>query len=276
MDYVFRRSYTGSVKAVIFDWAGTMVDYGCMAPAGAFQEIFSRYGMQATIEEARGPMGMHKRDHIATMLRMPSLARQWEAAHGRPATDADVEKMFQEFIPLQLEVLPNYCDVIPGAAETAAALRSRQIKIGGTTGYNEAMMNICLEAASKAGYVPDTSVAVTMVPAGRPAPWMAVKAAMNLQVFPFEAIVKVGDTVTDVQEGLNAGMWTVAVVKTGNEVGLPLAELEALPPEALAQRMRDAADKLAAAGAHYVIDGVADLMPIIDAINERLARGERP
>jgi phosphonoacetaldehyde hydrolase len=276
MEYAFRRSYTGPVKAVIFDWAGTMVDYGCMAPAGAFRELFARHGMQATNEEARGPMGMHKRDHIETMLRMPALARQWQEAHGRASTDADVEALFQEFIPMQLEVLPNYCDLIPGAVETAAALRARGIKIGGTTGYNEAMMQICLNAAAKAGYVPDTSVAVTMVPAGRPAPWMAVQAAMNLQIHPFESIVKVGDTVTDVQEGLNAGMWAVAVVQTGNEIGMPLAEFQALSATEQAQRLRDAADKLASAGAHYVINGVEELLPVIDAINARLARGERP
>jgi phosphonoacetaldehyde hydrolase len=276
MTYLFQRSYRGPLQAAIFDWAGTTVDYGCLAPAGAFVDLFKRHGVEATVAQARGPMGMHKRDHIATMIALPELAAQWEAKHGKAHTDEDVEALFQEFIPLQLEALPHYAHIIPGVPETVAALKARGMKIGGTTGYNQAMMDICMAAGKKAGYEPDTSVCVTEVPAGRPAPWMAVKAAMQLGVYPPEAIVKVGDTVTDVQEGLNAGMWSVAVVKTGNEIGLSEAEVAALPEAELLKRMNAAADKLAGAGAHYVIDGVSDLLPVIDAINVRLANGEKP
>jgi len=207
---------------------------------------------------------------------MPPLAAQWEQHHGAPPSDADVEALFQEFIPLQLEALPNFLDVIPGIPAAVDAMRARGMKIGATTGYNEAMMALCLEAGAAAGYVPDVSIAVTQVPAGRPAPWMAVKAAMELEVYPFEAIVKIGDTVTDVQEGLNAGMWTIAVTRTGNEVGLSRAEAEGLDPESMAQLLSKAEEKLAAAGAHYVIESAADAGPVLEEINGRLARGERP
>ncbi len=276
MDFYTQRQYRGRLKAAIFDWAGTTVDYGCRAPAGAFQELFREHGVEATIAQAREPMGMHKRDHIATMLAMPALSAQWEKAHSAPYTDEDVEALFQKFIPLQLAALPNFVDVIPGVVETVDALRKRGMKIGATTGYNEEMMAMCQKAAAKAGYVPDVTVAVTQVPAGRPAPWMAVKAAMELQVFPFESIVKVGDTVTDVLEGLNAGMWTIGVTKTGNEVGLSEAEVAALPEVERRARIDSATAKLAQAGAHYVVEGVADILPLLDDIDARLSRGERP
>lgn len=276
MQFQFRRSYRGALQAAIFDWAGTTVDYGCLAPAGAFVELFKRHGVEATVAQARGPMGMHKRDHIASMIALPDLAAQWEAKHGKPYTKDDVEALFQEFIPLQLEALPPFAKMIPGVVETVNELRARGMKIGGTTGYNDEMMGICMEAGKKAGYTPDVSVCGTQVPAGRPAPWMAVKVAMELGVYPPEAIVKVGDTVTDVQEGLNAGMWSVAVVKTGNEIGLAEEAVNALPADERARRMRAASEKLAGAGAHYVIDGVSDLLPVIDAINARLAHGEKP
>lgn len=276
MDFVTQRSYRGRLKAAIFDWAGTTVDYGCCAPAGAFQELFRRNGMEATIAQAREPMGMHKRDHIAVMLAMPDIARQWEGAHGAPPTEADLERLFNDFIPLQLDALPNFLDVIPGVPETVDAMRGRGMKIGATTGYNEAMMGLCQEAAARAGYIPDVSIAVTQVLAGRPAPWMAVKAAMELQIFPWESIVKIGDTVTDVLEGLNAGMWTIAVTRTGNEVGLSRQEVESLPPETLTPLLERAHTKLAQAGAHYVVESVADVLPLLDAIEIRLARGERP
>lgn len=276
MDFYTQRQYRGRLKAAIFDWAGTTVDYGCRAPAGAFQALFRQHGVEATIAQAREPMGMHKRDHIATMLAMPALSAQWEKAHGAPYTDEDVEALFQKFIPLQLAALPNFVDVIPGVVKTVDALRKRGMKIGATTGYNEEMMAMCQAAAAKAGYVPDVTVAVTQVPAGRPAPWMAVKAAMELQVFPFEAIVKVGDTVTDVLEGLNAGMWTIGITKTGNEVGLSEAEVAALPEIERRARIDTATAKLAQAGAHYVVEGVADILPLLDDIDARLSRGERP
>lgn len=276
MEFYTQRQYRGRLKAAIFDWAGTTVDYGCRAPAGSFQELFRQHGVEATIAQAREPMGMHKRDHIATMLAMPALSAQWEKAHGAPYTDEDVEALFQKFIPLQLAALPNFVDVIPGVVETVDALRKRGMKIGATTGYNEEMMAMCQAAAAKEGYVPDVTVAVTQVPAGRPAPWMAVKAAMEMEVFPFEAIVKIGDTVTDVLEGLNAGMWTIGVTKTGNEVGLSEAEVAALPEAERRARIGSATAKLAQAGAHYVVEGVADILPLLDDIDARLSRGERP
>ncbi|MBI1321384.1 MAG: phosphonoacetaldehyde hydrolase [Candidatus Hydrogenedens sp.] len=276
MEFMFKRSYCGPVKLAVFDWAGTTVDYGCMAPAGAFVELFRRHGVEATIAQARGPMGMHKRDHIATMLSEPALAKLWQDKHGAAHTKDDIEALFQEFIPMQIEALPPYAKLIPGVAEVGEELRARGIKLGGTTGYNEEMMHICMEGAKAAGYAPDISIAGSMVPAGRPAPWMAVRCALELNVFPFESIVKIGDTVTDIQEGLNAGMWTIGITKTGNEVGLSQEEAEALPAAELEVLIRKAEAKLFEAGAHYVADGVADILPIIDEIGLRLSQGERP
>ena len=276
MEFVTQRQYRGPLKAAIFDWAGTTVDYGCRAPAGAFQELFRRHGIEASIAQAREPMGMHKRDHIATMLAMPALAAQWVEKHGAPHGNDDINRLFEEFIPLQLAALPNFLDVIPGVIQTVETMRGRGMKIGATTGYNEAMMAMCQEAAAKEGYVPDVSIAVTQVPAGRPAPWMAVKAAMELEVFPWESIVKIGDTVTDVLEGLNAGMWTIAVTKSGNEVGLSREEAESASEETLRPLISVAEAKLANAGAHYVVESVADVPPLLDLIEARIARGERP
>jgi len=276
MDFFFKRSYCGPVKLCVFDWAGTTVDYGCMAPAGAFVELFRRHGIEATIAQARGPMGMHKRDHIASMLSEAPLAKQWQDKHGAPHTADDIEALFQEFIPMQLEALPPYAKLIPGVAEVGETLRAQGIKLGGTTGYNEDMMSICMEGAKAAGYTPDISIAGDMVPAGRPAPWMAVRCAMELGVYPFEAVVKIGDTVTDIQEGLNAGMWTIGITKTGNEVGLSQEEAEALPEAELEALVSKAEAKLYESGAHYVVEAVADILPIIEEIGLRLNQGDRP
>lgn len=270
------RPYRGPLKAVIFDWAGTTVDYGSRAPAGVFIEVFRRWHVPITIDQARGPMGMHKRDHIATILAMPEVATAWEQKYGRSSTDADVQWMYEELVPLQLACLPDYADIIPDTLETAAECRRRGMKIGSTTGYNREMLDLLLGEAKQRGYEPDCAVSADEVPAGRPHPYMCLLAAVRLEAYPMEAIVKVGDTVPDVHEGLNCGMWTVGIVKTGNEIGLTEQEVAALQPGDLESRCEAAREHLLDAGAHYVIDGVGDLPPVLDEIDGRLSRGERP
>jgi phosphonoacetaldehyde hydrolase len=268
--------YRGPVRAVIFDWAGTTVDYGSSAPVDAFIELFDRYGVRVTAEQARGPMGSYKRDHIRLILAWEPVAEQWQERNSRAATEEDVDELFREFIPLQTEVIGRHADIIPGVPQTVEWLRGQGIVIGATTGYTRAMMGSLLAQAAAAGYSPESDVCADEVPAGRPAPWMAIKSAMQLGVYPMQACVKVGDTLVDIAEGLNAGMWTVGITKTGNEVGLTQAEVEALPAPELASRLDAATGRFLRAGAHYVIAEVAQLPAIIAQINARLARGDKP
>ena len=276
MEFIYHRSYRGPVKLVILDWAGTTMDYGCYAPAVVFIEVYKRRGVGISMEQARRPMGLHKRDHIQAISRMEEVAALWQEVHGRPVTEADVDEMFADFQPLQLQCLADYADLIPGTLETVAALREQGILIGSSTGYFTEAMELLREEAARRGYVPDSSVCATQVPAGRPQPWMVMQNMMNTGVYPPEAVVKVGDTKPDIGEGLNAGVWTIGLAKTGNEVGLNLAEIEALDPEVLARKLAQAREGLARSGAHYVVDGIADILPVIEDINARLARGERP
>ncbi len=105
---------------------------------------------------------------------------------------------------------------------------------------------------------------------------MIYRTLLDLGVWPAWSAVKVDDTEVGIAEGLNAGCWTVGVAVTGNVFGLSEAETAALPPEDFARRRAAAGARLAAAGAHYVVDGVADLLPVVVAIEGRLARRERP
>jgi phosphonoacetaldehyde hydrolase len=266
----------GPIKAIIFDWAGTTVDHGSIAPVMAFIETFRLHSVDISIEEARAPMGMHKCDHIRAITKMPLVAALWKAAHDRPPDETDVAAMYEEFIPLQIKVLTNYADPIPGAVETIADLRKRGIKIGSTTGYNRQMMQVLAPEAMRRGFQPDSIVCVSDVPAGRPEPWMALCSAMELRAYAPELVVKVGDTIPDIEEVLNAGLGTVAVALTGNELGLTAEELAALSPDELETRRERAHLHLSDAGAHYVIDGIWSLPLVLEDIDERLANGERP
>lgn len=274
--YVRKSSWRGPVKGLVLDWAGTAVDYGCMGPVAVFLEVFSRRGVSPTIHEARGPMGLMKKDHIRAMCAMPALAARWEAVHGRPPDEGDVDAMYRETEPLMVECIKNHAELIPGLLEAVAAFRDLGLKIGSSTGYTGPMMEVLRPEAARQGYRPDSAWCSTDVPAGRPYPWMCYRNAIDLGVYPMEAMVKIGDTVSDVREGLNAGMWTVALSKSGNELGLPLEQVRAMPSSELAGRLAAIEDRLVAAGAHYVIEDISQAPGVLADISDRLSQGELP
>ncbi len=274
--FVRNKPYKGTVQGIVFDWAGTAVDYGCIGPVAVFLKVFKKRGVEVTIDEARAPMGLMKKDHIRAMCELPSVAARWEQIHGRPPVEQDVESMYAMTEPMMVNSIADHSEPIPGTIETIEELRKRQIKIGTSTGYTRAMVEVLAKEATAKGYVPDAVVCSSDVPAGRPYPWMCYQNAIMLQVYPMESMVKIGDTVSDIQEGLNAGMWTVGVTKTGNELGLTEAQVNAMPQEDLYFRLSKIAEKFSQAGAHYVIQSIRDCVGIIDRIEERLARGERP
>jgi phosphonoacetaldehyde hydrolase len=276
MEFVFRRTYRGELKAVILDWAGTTIDFGCFAPAGVFVEVFKSKNVEISIEEARAPMGMHKKDHIREIAKMNSVSKRWYDAHNKNWDEKDIEEMFEEFIPLQIGVLKNYSELVNETLTAQTEFRKRKMKIGTTTGYNNDMMKIIVEEAARQGYVPDSVVCATDVPYGRPAPWMAFKAAMDFNIYPMESYLKIGDTISDIQEGLNAGMWSIGVIMSSNEMGLKFQEINSLPEEVIERRKKEASARMLNAGAHYVINTLNDLPGLIDSINEKLKNGERP
>lgn len=266
----------GKLQAVVFDWAGTMIDHGSLAPMGAFVETFARFGVEISVDEARGPMGMAKRDHISALIHAPRVAAAWAAAHGAPPGEAEIDRIYEVFVPMNAAVVADHAQLIEGAADVARDLRARGLKIGSTTGYTHDIMDRVLPLAAEQGYAPDSLVCTGDTPVGRPSPLMLYRSFLDLAVWPAWAAVKVDDTEVGVAEGLNAGCWTVGVALTGNVFGLTPADTAALAPADFAARRDAAYAALTRAGAHFVIDGVADLPEVLDAIEGALARGERP
>lgn len=264
------------IRAVVFDWAGTAVDHGSLAPMGVFVEAFAEFGVAITIAEARGPMGMAKRPHIAALMALPRVSDAWKKARGHSPTDADIDAVYDVFVPKNRAVAAKFADVIPGVAETVKALRADGIRIGSTTGYTRDIMAEILPVAAGQGFAPDCLVCTGDTPDGRPSPYMLWRALTELGVYPASHCVKIDDTEVGIAEGINAGAWTVGVAVTGNVFGHTLAETKAMAPDEFAAKRDTASAKLFAAGAHYVIDGAGDLLPVVAEINGRLARGERP
>lgn len=276
MTYHYIRSYRGQVELAIFDWAGTTVDYGCQAPIAAFVESFGEMGVEVSMEAARGPMGMEKRDHIREVFNLDEVAASWLKAHGRAVTEADIDGMYSNFIALLLKQLAVKSTLIPGVLEAVSELREMGISIGSSTGYFREAAEVVKHCAAKEGYIPDYSICASDVPSGRPMPWMIYRVMENLGVYPPEAVVAVGDTPVDVESGLNAGVWTVGVAATGNQLGLTLKEVEEFDPELYGKKLDKARTSLARAGAHFVIDTTDELPEIIEEIDSYLAVGEKP
>jgi phosphonoacetaldehyde hydrolase len=270
------RHDTAHLTAVVFDWAGTTVDHGSRAPALVFQELFRRRGVAITKAQARAPMGMAKRDHIAAIAAMPEVAEVWREARGSAFGEPDLDALYEEFLPLQKGVLREYSDVIAGVPEAVAECRRRGLKIGSSTGYTRDLMAIVLDVARSQGYEPDCVVCAEDAPRGRPAPFLLYEAAKRLEVYPLGSIVCVDDTPVGIEAGRHAGCWTVGVTRTGNGVGLSAAEAAALPEAEVKRQCAEAERPLRAAGAHYVIESVAEIAPVLAEIERRLSDGEGP
>ena len=271
-----RKLYKGRIQAVILDWAGTTVDYGSVAPIRVLQQVFADRGVPITEEEARQDMGILKKDHIRALLNVPRIRLAWVERHHKAPDEAGVEKLFADFIPQQMKCLAQQSKLIPDVVQAVQRLRARGLKIGSTTGYTRPMLEILLQQATAQGYTPDCALCPEDVGAGRPLPWMIYENAVRMKVWPLEAMVKVGDTISDLDEGRNAGTWTVGVAQTGNMIGLPEERWQALPDDEQSKRLQTARSKLETAGAHYVIDTLAELDRVVDQIEARLTSGERP
>lgn len=260
----------GALRAVVLDWAGTAVDFGSLAPVRTIEKVFAKEGIRLSDAEIRRDMGLPKREHIRQILESPRVTAEWQAARGQAPTTCDVDELYRTFVPMQLACLGEYSEVIPGVVETVARLRAFGLKIGSSTGYTRAMLDVLVELTAKQGYAPDCNLAPEDVGAGRPEPFMMYELAVRLRVWPLAAIAKVGDTPVDIQEGLNAGAWAVGVAGTGNGVGVSRREFDALAASARESRLANARRELTSAGAHYVIDTLAELDSVIDDINSRL------
>ena len=259
------------IQAVVFDWAGTLVDCGSCGPVQAFVESFAAHGVQVTTAEARAPMGMGKREHVAAMLAMPRIARSWERAHGEPHGEADIDRVYGLVEQSLLEIIARYAVPIPGTVEAVVAMRARGLRVGSCTGYPRPVAERLAAAAKPFGLLPDCLVCATDVPKSRPAPDMCREVLRRFEISDPKRAVKIGDTEQDVLEGRAAGMWTIGITLTGSLVGLSEAELVVLPAPERDVLEREVGEVLQAAGADFVAPDVSSCLRILEFIEEESA-----
>ncbi|MGI6011933.1 MAG: phosphonoacetaldehyde hydrolase [Ruminococcus sp.] len=252
------------VEGIIFDWAGTTVDYGSFAPVQAFVEVFRHFGIEPTVEEVRKPMGMLKIDHIRTMLNMERIKNCWEEKYGRVPCDEDAKELYGHFEEKLFGILNQFADPKPQVVEVTKALREKGIVIGSTTGYTGKMMEIVTPLAKEKGYAPDAMVTPDDVGGmGRPYPYMIFKNMELLKLQDVRKVIKVGDTISDIKEGKNAGVITIGVVVGSSQMGLTQEEYEALSPEEAQKKCEKVKQEFLEAGADGVITNMEELLELI-------------
>ncbi len=258
------------IQMVVFDWAGTTVDYGSNAPTEVFDQIFKAEGIHFLRNEIHGPMGMEKKDHIRALLSLKTGSEEWGKNHGRCWTEEDVERLYEKFEETLFQVVAAYSAPIPGVVETVKKLRQQGIKIGSTTGYHSQMMKQVLPKAEQEGYVADCVITPDITGMGRPAPFMLFECMKRLQVYPATRVVKVGDTVVDILEGKNAGAWSIGILTGSNLLGLTKEEYDSMDEEELKRRKKKAQELYIKAGADMVIDSILELPAAVETLNNRL------
>ena len=267
---------TQKIKAIILDWAGTVVDHGSRAPMGAFVKAFAQFGVTISIADARGPMGMAKRDHIRMVGTSPAVAAAWRAKHGHDFDDAAIDAIFDVFEPMNIAAVEAHSALIPGAHEALDWCKARGIRIGSTTGYTRPIMERLMPLAAAQGFVPEVTICAGDLAAGRPAPLQIWSALAQMGIWPASSVIKLDDTAPGIGEARAAGCWAVGVALTGNNPGLSAEELAGLAPAERDALRRAASEPLLRAGAHLVIETIAELPTLIDHIETRLATGEKP
>ena len=258
------------IECLILDWAGTAVDYGCFAPVDAFVKSFKAIGTSVTAEETRAHMGLTKIEEIRALFAIGHVKDEFKANHGRDYTEEDVQECYMEFQAALFGTLEEYSKPIPRVVETISALRKKGIKIGSTTGYTGKMMDVVIPAAAKHGYKVDCCVTSDNLPCGRPKPYMIYQNLCQLDIQSRRAAIKIGDTISDIKEGVNAGVWSVGVIIGSNELALTEDEVRNMPDSELRERMAAVRKRMYAAGADYVIDSFKELPDLIECIEKRM------
>lgn len=264
------------LQAIVLDWAGTAVDYGCLGPVRVIMAAFQRFGVSIAPSDVRRFMGLMKKEHIQRICSLPTVAARWKEKYGWKPGTMDTENIYLETVHLMFTWLPDHAKPVPGLLDFVQDARIKGIKIGSSTGYTRSMMDVLVPEAMKQGYSPDVVVCSSDVPAGRPYPWMCYLNAIQLNVYPMATMVKIGDSISDIQEGRNAGMWTIGLTQSGNELGLSETDVESMPPEILSQRLQEIDTRMIEAGAHYTAEGIWACMPILEEIDGRIQSGETP
>lgn len=264
-----------SLKGLILDVAGTFVDFGSMAPTVALLNSFQKNGIILTNEEVRFGMGLLKIDHTQAIFSQDTVISKWKKKYKKYPTIEDIQKVYND-IEIELKkIVKDFCEPINGIYELKEYAKVKGIKIGTTTGYTQEMMDLISPELEKRNLIMDSMLNPSLVKNGRPHPWMIYENMKNMGIYPTYDMIKIGDTFADIEEGLNAGMWVISL-STGNELGMDYNEFINTDETILSNKLKVIRTKFLNSGAHYVCDGIWDVIDTIEIIERRILKNEYP
>lgn len=258
------------IEAVILDWSGTIIDYGCMATEEIYRDIFKEFGIELTTREIRNKMGIEKVDHIRAILESDRISKLWFENTGMEPNEGDVRELNRHFEAQIFDKLAKYCQPKEYVKQTLITLRESGIRIGSTTSYSTEVMDFLTKLVSQKGVNIDCWINAEQVKGqGRPHPYMIFKNMEKMGVSSVHNVIKVGDTVNDIKEGYNAGVVTVGVIDGSSEIGLSQSEFDSLNEQDKKEARKNVADKFKKAGADYVMNDFRTLPYIVSQIENK-------
>ncbi|MFC6322850.1 phosphonoacetaldehyde hydrolase [Companilactobacillus baiquanensis] len=266
------------IKAVVFDWAGTTVDYGSLAPVIAFKAAFSDAGIEINDQEIRRDMGITKWDHIGKLLKMPDIFQQWEKEYNRLPDFQDRRRLYEDFQSSLLFYVKDSTSLKPATLDAFNYLKDQGIRVATTTGYTPEMMQLVKDSAFKLGYQPELVLTSDDVDGdGRPSPRMIQKIMNEFGLSDPKELVKIGDTIVDIEEGKNAGVNTIGIVEGSSLMGLSEKEFNSLFDEEKESIRQRVVNEFAKVNADIIINNLSELPDAIKFLNqseEKIANGK--
>ncbi|KRM61253.1 (2-aminoethyl)phosphonate--pyruvate aminotransferase [Paucilactobacillus vaccinostercus DSM 20634] len=257
-----------TIQAVVFDWAGTTVDYGSRAPIIAFQRAFARFGIGLSEATIRTDVGLDKIKHVEKILKQPVNWQQWQTQHPEVNLEAAVELVYAQFQTEVAQVIGETAILKPGMKALINYLNQHHLQIATTSGYTESMVAQNLKMTARQGYQPEINITSEQTDLiGRPQAAMLNLAMKKMHIDDPQTVIKIGDTVNDILEGKNAHTISVGVVEGSNVIGLSAAEFDELSELQRQEYCRTARKTFEDAGADFTVDTMADLIPLIDQLN---------
>jgi phosphonoacetaldehyde hydrolase len=270
------------IKACIFDLGGTIIDRYSLTPLLAFRKAFKKYAIDLSPSLIRKDMGLNKMDHINKIFENTDIQKQWLGLNLEIADNRVRKDIFKGFSKIQAKETIERMKIIPETIGCMRYLQDNNILTGVTTGFDyEQTMRVksLLETynINLDSYVSSTCLDLP----ARPEPYMIHKNMDNLDLDDAREIIKIDDTVSGIQEGLNAGCLTVAVSRWSVNMGIDsyedMMKLDnvimdgsnnySLNYHNHKEKLKESREILEKSGAHYVIDTLEELPGIIEHIN---------
>jgi phosphonatase-like hydrolase len=236
------------IELVVFDLAGTTVDdtiHGLPLVTVAMTEAFASRGIKISPEQVNKYRGMDKKQALSCLLKECQEIQMNNCDSDKLKNindNAFLDAMFKDFKLALNSHLININKEIPGTTEIFYWLKTRGIKIAVGSGFPH---DVVLALVEKLGWKNLVQYVSSAEQEGysRPHPSLVHSAMKHCSVTDKRNVLKVGDTVMDVEEGNNAGCRTVAVL-TGTQTESTLKQ----------------------SNPDYIINSVADLPKLLEQL----------